>query len=406
MRNVFEQTELCGIQLKNRIIRSATHEGMGDENGRPQKTLIPLYEKLAKGGVGAIISGVTAIEQNGKNATNATMIDRDEYIEDYKALVNTAHAHDVPVIMQISHAGRQTYASVTGETPVAPSAIKDKVFSEGVPWELTEDQIKKIISNFIYAIIRARKAGFDGVQLHAAHGYLLSQFLSPYMNIRNDKWGGNTENRFRILAEIFRGAQAKVGNYPLLVKLSASDGCENGMQIDEAVRIARYLQNAGCGAIEVSCGVAEDGLSTVRTPEVPVEAVLTLNPAIRNMPAKKKEMFARMLPQKIQLHKPIINYNVADAEQIKNHVDIPVIVVGGIRKLTDIEDIIGRQQADFVSLCRPLIIEPDLVNQFQSGVQDESRCINCGFCLYGCLEHPLRCYYGKAPGFDRTGRKG
>ncbi len=402
MINVFEQTELCGIKLKNRIIRSATHEGMGDITGRPQKTLEDLYERLARGGVGAIISGITGIQQDGKNAANMTMIDRDDYVDDYKALVNIAHAHGVPIIMQIAHAGRQTYASVTGQTPVAPSAIKDKVFSDEVPQELTEDQIKEIINNFVNAIIRARKAGFDAVQLHAAHGYLLSQFLSPYMNVRNDRWGGNTEDRFRILAEIFRGAQKKVGNYPLMVKLSASDKCDNGMRVDEAIRIAQYLQEAGCGAIEVSCGVAEDGLNTVRTPEVPVEAVLTLNTAIRNMPAQKKEMFARMLPQKIQIHEPIINYNVFEAEQIKNNVDIPVIVVGGIRKLTDIEEIIGRNKADFVSLCRPLIMEPDLVNKFQSGEQDESRCINCGFCLYGCLENPLRCYYGKAPLLDST----
>ncbi len=404
MNNVFEETELCGIKVKNRIIRSATHEGMGDENGRPQRTLVDLYEKLARGGVGAIITGITGIQQNGKNAANMTMIDRDDYIDDYKALVNIAHSHGVAIIMQIAHAGRQTYASVTGQTPVAPSAIKDKVFSDVVPQELTEEQINEIINNFINAIVRARKAGFDAVQLHAAHGYLLSQFLSPYMNVRKDKWGGNMENRFRILAEIFLGAQEKVGNYPLMVKMSASDKCDNGMRIEEAIRIAQYLQDAGCGAIEASCGVAEDGLNTVRAPEVPVEAVLTLNSAIRNMPAQKKEMFARMLPRKIQLHEPIINYNVFEAEQIKNNVNIPVIVVGGIRKLTDIKEIISRNQADFVSFCRPLIIEPNLVNKFQSGEQDESRCINCGFCLYGCLEHPLRCYYGKAPHSDRTSR--
>ena len=206
MNNVFEETELCGIKLKNRIIRSATHEGMGDENGRPQKTLVDLYEKLAKGGVGAIITGITGIQKNRKNAANMTMIDRDDFIDDYKALVDIAHSHGMAIIMQIAHAGRQTYASVTGQTPVAPSAIKDKVFSDVVPHELTEDQIKEIINNFINAIVRARTAGFDAVQLHAAHGYLLSQFLSPYMNVRIDRWGGNTENRFRILAAIFQGS--------------------------------------------------------------------------------------------------------------------------------------------------------------------------------------------------------
>lgn len=397
MTDVFEPVELCGLELKNRIIRSATHEGMGDKNGRPHKSLSLLYEKLARGGVGAIITGVTGIQQDGKNAVNMNMIDRDEYIEDYKVLVDSSHALGVPIIMQIGHAGRQTYRSITGSRPVAPSALNDKMFSDEVPHELTEAEIKEIIRNFIHAIIRAGKAGFDAVQLHAGHGYLFSQFLSPYMNRRNDCWGGNTENRFRILAEIFQGAKEKVGNYPVLIKLSASDKCENGIRINETIRIAEYLQDAGCGAIEVSCGVAEDGLNTVRTPDVPVAAICNLISTIRNMPGSAKKRFADMLPRKISLHKPLNNYNVPEAEQIKRNIDIPVIVVGGVRRITDIEEIISKNKSDFVSLSRPLIIEPDLINKFQSGRQRKSRCINCGFCLYGCLERPLKCYYGKAP---------
>ena len=150
----------------------------------------------------------------------------------------------------------------------------NKFYSEDMPKPLAEGEIEEIIDNFVKAIERAKRAGFDGVQLHAAHGYLLSEFLSPYSNHRQDQWGGTTENRFRIIGEIYDRARRVVGDYPLLVKLNAYDGRKGGMRVDEALRVARLLEESGCAAIEVSCGTTEDGMYMTRGPKLPIDATL------------------------------------------------------------------------------------------------------------------------------------
>ncbi|MBF0442338.1 MAG: NADH:flavin oxidoreductase, partial [Oligoflexales bacterium] len=169
----FMPFSFSGITLKNRIVRSATHEGMADSRGFPTPLLKEKYIQLCKGGVGAIITGYAGIRQDGKSPYQGMlMIDNDESIAAYKDLVDAVHGHDVPIFLQIAHCGRQTRSKITGLKPVAPSAILDKHFNEETPSELTVEQINVIIDNFVAAIIRAKKAGFDGVQLHAAHGYL------------------------------------------------------------------------------------------------------------------------------------------------------------------------------------------------------------------------------------------
>ena len=246
------------------------------------------------------------------------------------------------------------------------------------------------------AIVRAKTAGFGGVELHAAHGYLLSEFISPVLNRRRkDRWGGTTENRMRIVTEILSGARREVGKFPILVKISAHDEFKQGLTEAEAVTIAQMLQAASCDAIEVSCGYG-DFMHTVRMTAVPVDAVLGLMPRYRDMPSYQKRLFRLIAPLLAKVRKPISNYNVRAAELIKRSVDIPVIVVGGIRSLQDITTMISEKGIDFVSLSRPFIIEPDIVNRFQNG-QDRSRCINCGYCLIGVTANPLRCYYGRVP---------
>jgi 2,4-dienoyl-CoA reductase-like NADH-dependent reductase (Old Yellow Enzyme family) len=204
-----------------------------------------------------------------------------------------------------------------------------------------------------------------------------------------------TENRMRIVLEILSKARKEVGKFPILIKISAYDEFKRGMTETEAVTIAQMLQAASCDALEVSCGYG-DFMHTVRMPKVPVDAVLGLMPRYRNMPSFQKRLFRLLAPFLAKVHKPISKYNVGAAESIKRNVDIPVIVVGGIRSLLDIRTIISEKGIDFVSLSRPFIIEPDIVNRFQQG-QERSRCINCGYCLIGVVANPLRCYYGRVP---------
>jgi len=393
-KRIFEKNSLAGIKLENRIIRAATHEGMSDADGYPSADLTELYERLAKGGVGAIITGFAGVERRGKPLANMLMIDDDAHVESFKRMNQALKPYGVPLIMQIAHGGGKSDPSVTGEMTAAPSALRYPVPS-GMARELTHAEIGEIIECFVYAILRAKKAGFAGVELHAAHGYLLSQFLSPAMNRRNDMWGGSTENRFRIIGEIIRRAREKARDYPILMKYSAYDGDKNGMRLDEAIVIAKLFENAGGGALEISRGGVNDGAYPLRFEKPPVKALFSINPVLKNMPWLKKKMIMLLMSLTYRSPEPLHDYNLDAAREIKKHVNIPVIVVGGIRNLDTIERIITEETADYVSLSRPLVIEPNLVRKFKEGKQKESRCIDCGYCLMGTGSDPLKCYNGK-----------
>lgn len=397
MKSVFGDAEIAGVKLKNRIIRSATHEGMADKNGSPTEMLMKKYELLARGEVGAIITGYAGVQQDGKcSLCNSLMINSDLQIRFYQELTSRVHELDTPIFLQISHSGRQTRSKIIGFTTVAPSPIRDKMYSEDIPHALSETEINEIIDNFVLAIERAKKAGFDGVQLHAAHGYLLSSFLSPHMNKRNDKWGSNTENRFRIIGEILRQARARVDEFPILAKINAYEKSKDGIKIEEAVRISMYLEKAGCDGIEVSCGIAEEGFVTTRG-DFPFEMITTNNFKMERIPRLLYPLVGHVIKRTMVSPGPHFLYNLDHAEEIKKNVSIPIIVVGGIRKLKDIKNIVEKERCDFVSMCRPFIIEPNLVKKFKEGSQSESKCINCNYCTVGSEKHPLKCYYGRMP---------
>ena len=396
MSGVFESSFLGPIAIANRIIRSATAECLADEEGKPTERLTKVYVRLARGGVGAIITSQAGIHKSGRLPIHrCLMIDRDEAIPDFRRMTDEVHAHGTAIIAQIGHAGRQTRSAVTGMETVAPSSVRDFYWNEARPRALTEGEIEEIVASFVRAIERAREAGFDGVQLHAAHGWLLSQFLSPHTNRRKDRWGGTTENRFRIVERIFRSARRRVGDYPILVKMNAYEGRRRGIKSDEALRISSLLENVGCAGIEVSCGIGDDGLMSSRVPRYPVEASLAFSFRLESVSVPLARTLLRLAPLVKRLPRPLDNYNVAAAREIKRRVGLPVIVVGGIRRLADIEQIIERNAADYVSLSRPFIIEPDIVDRLRQGRQDESRCISCGYCLLSLEKRPLRCYRGK-----------
>jgi 2,4-dienoyl-CoA reductase-like NADH-dependent reductase (Old Yellow Enzyme family) len=359
--------------------------------GRPTEKLSDMYIKLAKGGVGAIITGLIGVQRNGRSNFHMCMMDNDNLINDYKKINNMLNEYGVPLIAQLAHGGGQCDRIASGGFNLAPSkkyyGIVNK-FSQ----VLSEKDIIAIIDSYINAIERAKKAGFAGVQLHAAHAYLLSEFLTGGLNSRKDKWGGSTENRFRIISEIMKGARDRVGSYPILAKFSAYDNLKNGIREDEAVQLAIMFQKAGIDALEVSCG-ANDGLSTIRTKNIPYDAILDNKFKIKS--EIMKVFTKKLIPLLIKRYDPIYNFNVDIAEKIKQNIDIPVIVVGGIRNINDINSMISEKKADYVSMCRPFIIEPDLVNKFREGKRDTSKCIDCCYCMFRKEGTPVKCYYGR-----------
>jgi 2,4-dienoyl-CoA reductase-like NADH-dependent reductase (Old Yellow Enzyme family) len=326
------------------------------------------------------------------------MIDTDEAIPFYRELAQAAHAEGVPILLQVAHCGRQTRSASIGFQPVAPSALRDKFYNEEIPHELNPDEIEAIIGNFVEAARRGKEAGFDGVQFHAAHGYLLSEFLSPYMNRRRDAWGGTTENRARILTEIIRRTKRKLGDLPLWVKMNGHDGRKGGMTVPEAGAIARLLEQSGCSGIEVSCGVMEDNFYSTRFEVHPAKAILSYNFKSEKMPHALKPLFELFLKAMLRQRKPTRLFNLPAAREIKKAVSITVMAVGGVRTLQDINEVLAEGGVDLVSLSKPLLLEPDLIAKIMSGKQDKARCIDCCYCMLAAEAGPTRCYYGKIPG--------
>ncbi|MGB5216862.1 MAG: NADH:flavin oxidoreductase [Smithella sp.] len=394
MIDVFAKSTIAGIELNNKIIRSATYEGLSDPEGRPAKKLAEMYIKLAKGEVGAIITGLMGVHRKGRSALQMCMLDRDDFIDDYKQINVQLKEYGVPVIAQLAHGGGQCMPKASGGFNLAPSK-KYYAVANKISQVLSEEDIIEIIDSFICGVERAKKAGFAGVQLHAAHGYLLSEFLSGGLNTRKDKWGGSTENRFRIISEIMKGVRERVGKYPILAKFSSYDYLKNGITLDEGVRLAVMFQKAGIDALEVSCG-ANDGLSSSRVKEIPSDAIIAVLP-IKIKSEILKGMLRNIIPLFVKTYDPIHNFNIDAAGTIKHEIDIPVIAVGGIRNINDIKSIINENKADYVSMCRPFIIEPEIVKKFKSGKQENSKCIECCHCLFGLAKKPVRCYYGRVP---------
>ena len=393
---LFNETKLSGITLKNRIIRSATHDGLADENGAPSDKLIAKYEHLAKNGVGCIITGYAAVSRNGVSPYPRMMkIFDDGVIEKYRALTEAVHRHGTPIILQIAHCGRQTSTKAIGLQKVAPSNVLHAFYPDKAK-ELTDNEILGIIDDFVAAAVRAEKAGFDGVQLHGGHGYLLHDFLSPYGNRRKDRWGGTLENRCRIVEMIIRGIKEKTA-LPVWIKISAEDNRKNGMRIDSSVEICKRLEAAGCDAIEVSCGTVQDGMNTMRSKLMPMDAVFRYREPCASFPKLLNKIAlpaANLINPLIRQPSPLENFNVENAATIKNAVSIPVIVVGGIHKVSDMENILSEGKADCISMCRPFICEPDLAKKLANG-QSEAKCIMCNYCGLVIEKEPTRCLYGK-----------
>ncbi len=391
---IYKPASIGNLHLRNRFIRSATHEGCGDIDGNPIGQMSEIYGKLVDGGVGAIITGYVGVNKQGRTLHNMPLFDSDERAEKYRVLLVHAQNKQVPIILQIAHGGGQAAARPQGVDLIAPSSYRFPLSTEKAR-EMTNQEIERVIEDFVQAIVRAKGVGYNGIQLHCAHGYLLSQFLSPRFNKRSDEWGGNLKNRFRIIGEILSRARKKVGSFTILTKLSAYSLDKRNLTLDDAIEIAKLLEISGCDGIEVSCGASTDGFSTSRCSRLPIHACLKLVSKVRESHILKRTFLSILMPFMVPCPKPLHDYNIEAGNTIKQHVGIPVIVVGGIRKRQTMEQVIEDKQADFVSLSRPFIIEPNLVRRFEEKKQQESRCIDCSYCLVGCLEHPVKCYYGK-----------
>ncbi len=395
MPNLFDATRIKTLELKNRIVRSATHEGMSDENGFPQEALFRLYERIARGGTALIITGYAFVRRDGNsNLFRMQGIDRDGHIPAYRELVDHVHNHGAKIAMQIAHSGRQTTRQAAGTQPMGPSPVKDRALFT-TPRPMSARDIQDIIEAFAQAARRVKAAGFDAVQLHAAHGYLLNQFLSPYTNRRTDGWGGPIENRMRIVAEIYRRTRHLVGaDFPILIKINAYDTKKNGLRLEEGVIMARMMSEMGFDGIEISCGIFEDNFSTIRG-DAPLDAIVD----DWDIYQKKNALYRfamRRFGRKIINPLPFSEaYNLQAAKAVKAVVKVPVFLVGGMTVPSTIQQTIEQADADYISFSRAIIADAGFPDKIRNGCTEPSRCIHCNLCMAYSTRRPLRCYHGK-----------
>jgi len=345
---LFNPVFFPSLTLNNRFVRSATHDFMADKEGFVTSRQVDLFRELAYGEIGLIITGHAYVHPSGQASLFQLGVSDDLYISGLSRIAEAVHAFSSRVFLQISHAGRQTKPKLCGCEPLAPSPVYDPVFKV-TPREMTDCDIQDMIQHFIHAGIRAQKAGFDGIQLHMAHGYLLSSFISPYTNRRKDRWGGSLANRLRIVKEILRGMKATLGSrFPIAVKLNSTDFMEKGLQPEESAAIASVLEKDGVMAIEVSGGMSEAGKGSVQ--EGPFKP-------------RQEGCF------------------VENAARIKNAVSIPVMGLGGIRSLSVMTSIIETEKSDLISMCRPFIYDPHFLRRLEAGEIRRSGCISCNKCF-------------------------
>jgi len=353
MPNLFDTININKMELRNRFIRSATTDGLANQ-GMVSDAELRLYQELAKGEIGLIVSHGLFPAKEGQISSGQLSVHTDEAIPSLNKLVSVVHENNGKIAAQILHGGWQCRQEVTGLPPVGPSVLVNPHSGIQIR-ELSSDEIYELIESYVQAARRIIEAEFDAVQLHCAHSWLLSAFLSPVTNRREDEWGGSTEKRSNFIRRIFRGIRQMAGrDYPILVKLGIKDYHPQGKSVSDGVGHAKLLEMDGLDAIEVSEGIEVEHYHHIRLD--------ALSP-----------------------------YYIEECRQVRKELSIPVILVGGMRKLEDMQAVIDEKVADAISMCRPFIMDPYLVKNLREGLTDGSRCTSCNQCLgQGRLGY-LRC---------------
>jgi 2,4-dienoyl-CoA reductase-like NADH-dependent reductase (Old Yellow Enzyme family)/thioredoxin reductase len=375
---LFQKGNIGKLELKNRVVMPAIGVSLAKSTGEASDDLIAYYEERAKGGCGLIITEITKIDDEyGAGTANQLSVTKPIHVVQLERLAKTVHKYDSKIFVQLHHPGRQTYSRlIGGKQVVAPSAIMCKRTKE-MPRALTTEEVEDLVKKFIIGAKIAQTAGIDGVELHGAHGYLINQFLSEYTNKRTDKYGGSFVNRMRFITEIILGIKHICGHdFPISVRISGDEFVDGGYKIDEAVKIAIYLESIGVNAINVSNGTYESGITIVE----PIS-----------------------YPQGWKKHL---------AKTIKSAIKIPVIAADVIRKPEFAESLLEEGVQDFVAIGRGQLADPEWTNKAYEGKEDEIRpCISCLYCfeelgsgrMIKCAVNPKTGREREFQGFDETG---
>lgn len=362
------------LTLKNRVIRAATSETMATATGDATPELVQLYADLAQGGAGLIITGHIYVEPRGQYEPRQLALDRNDRIAPLRRVTEAVHRRGGVIFAELSHAGSQSLSP--GIVPLAPSVVANAIFARP-PQQMTETDVERTISDFAAAAERARRAGFDGIHLHSGNGYLLSQFNSPFANRRDDAWGGDPQRRSRFLLEVYRATRRAVGrDFPITARLGVADVITGGLTLNDGLAIAQQLAAEGLDALEVTYGVMTSYRENIR----PYAGV------------GRRQAFSDGMLHRIFAPPVAEAYYRPFAQAAKTAVEIPIILVGGLRSTHVMDDVIRSGDADFVAMARPFVREPDLVNKIAHGRHGAVACVSCNICFLHEGIDPLRCW--------------
>ena len=327
MKKLLEPVELKNLAARNRLVRSATWEAIAEPDGRLREDAYAIYSELAKGGIGAIITGFTSVAPHDHASDGTMRLCDGAAIPQYRKLVDAIHAEGCPVIAQLALG--DYYRETNGR------------YGQVEPDDMREGEIQLVIRRFVDAAVRAEAAGFDGVQLHAAHFFFLSRFISPAANHRTDAYGGSTENRSRILLEIMDGIRRAAPSLHVTIKINSDDFIFGGLDGTECIAVCKLLDREGIDSIEISGN----------------------GPSVGGIKAYVNE-----------------GYFAPVAAAVAEAVDCPVMVVGGFRSMDTMETVLNQTKIEFISLSRPLLREPDFPNKIKAGSTSISKCVSCNRC--------------------------
>ena len=358
---LFEPARIKNMELRNRFVRSATADGGAEKTGHISERQIGLFSELADGGVGLIITGIMYVHPSGRISFFHSSIADDDCVPGLNKLTASVHKRGARIAAQLFHGGREAARLLNplNKEAIAPSVISDDPYFTGKYRSMTGPEIWDLIHAFGDAARRAEEAGFDAVQVHAAHAYLLSQFLSPYTNRRSDIWGGTLQDRLRFHHEVYLDIRGKVDkDYPVLIKLGVQDGFPGGLALTEGMEAARLLARGGYDALEISQGLRGELYegTEFRT----------------HINCLDQEAYFRQW-----------------CREIKKQVNVPIMMVGGFRSFELMEEVIQKNEADFISLCRPLVREPGIIKEWEKGSRRKSTCVSCNKCLEGIRKGEL-----------------
>lgn len=360
---LFEPVKIGSLDLKNRLIRSATSEIRSDSNGSPTPDLVRVYEELAAGGVSMITTGITYVLREDQYAENASGFYADSQIEHYKAEVHAAHDRGAKISMQLAIIGTKTGYKPAERAQYSPVALKDPTSGVIASRGMTREEIKHCVDGFASAAARAKRCGFDAVELHFAHNYLVSKFLVPYFNTRTDEYGGNIEKRARFAFEIVEAVRTAVGpDFPVLVKMEGNDYLgREGNTAGEIAYVAGGLAQRGVSALTISGG----------------NTVTKYGPGISDIMYEEDQ-----------------SYFARDARRISEKVNIPIVLTGGNRSVAVLENALQHNDRLVAfGLARTLLAEPDLPRKWQQDATYTPKCISCNWCFANYSKQKTQCQF-------------